>query len=72
MNMLNLAQLWIKDRIQERTSWDGAVLIAAGGSFILLEPLTHVVAYMAIIYGAWTLWKKEETGVNDIHKQNQD
>lgn len=59
MNYLSVAQQWIWDRFKERTSWDGAVLIAAGGTFILLGPLAEIAAYVAIVYGAWTLWKKE-------------
>ena len=59
MNILHIGKQWIIDRAKERTSWDGAILIAAGGSFILLGPLAEVAAYVAVIYGAWTLWKKE-------------
>jgi hypothetical protein len=51
---------WIKDRFFERTSWDGIVLIAAGGAFILLGPLAKLAAYGAIAYGIWTLIKKEK------------
>lgn len=50
---------WLKGRLKERTSLDGAILIAAGGAFIILGPLAKFVAYGAIAYGAWTLWKKE-------------
>lgn len=50
---------WIKDRFIERTTLDGAVLIAAGAAFIILGPLAKVAAYGAIAYGAWTIWKKE-------------
>ena len=51
---------WLIDRVKERTSWDGIVLIAAGGAFIILGPLAKFAAYGAILYGAWTIWKKEK------------
>jgi hypothetical protein len=66
MQMLHIVKSWISDRFKERTSWDGAVLIAAGGSFILLGPLAEVAAYIAIVYGAWTLWKKEGHTVSEL------
>lgn len=60
MDMLKLGKDWIVDRLRERTSWDGAVLIAAGVAYIVLGPLAKVAAYVAIAYGAWTIWKKEK------------
>ena len=49
---------WIKGRLTERTSLDGAVLIAAGAAFIVLGPLAKIAAYGAIAYGIFTLVKK--------------
>lgn len=49
---------WIKGRLKERTSLDGAVLIAAGAAFIVLGPLAKIAAYGAIAYGIWTIVKK--------------
>jgi hypothetical protein len=60
MNMFNLGKAWLTARLKERTSWDGAVLIAAGVAYIVLGPLAKVAAYAAIVYGAWTIWKKEK------------
>lgn len=51
---------WIISRIKERTTWDGTVLIAAGVAFLFVKPIASLVAYGAIVYGAWTLWKKED------------
>ena len=48
---------WIKERFVERTSLDGAMLIAVGVIVLLLGPLAKWAAYAALIYGAWTLWK---------------
>jgi hypothetical protein len=49
---------WLKGRLGERTSLDGAVLIAIGGSVLLLGPLAKWAALGAIGYGIWTLLKK--------------
>lgn len=57
--MFNLGKAWVVARLKERTSWDGAVLIAAGVAYIVLGPLAKIAAYAAIAYGAWTIWKKE-------------
>lgn len=51
---------WIKERFEERTSWDGVVLIGAGVTFLIFKPIASLVAYAAIAYGAWTLYKSEE------------
>jgi hypothetical protein len=50
---------WINARLSERTSLDGIVLIGCGIVFLIFKPLATVVAYGAIAYGAWTLWKTE-------------
>jgi len=50
---------WIKDRIVERTSLDGVVLIAVGGIILLAGPFAKIAAWAAIAYGAWTLVKGE-------------
>jgi len=50
---------WINARLGERTSLDGAVLIGAGIAFLIFKPIASLVAYGAIAYGAWTLWKSE-------------
>ena len=58
--MIELAKIWIMQRIKERTTWDGIVLMVAGVVYLVFEPIATVVAYGAIGYGAWTLWKKEK------------
>lgn len=55
-----MVQKWINARIKERTSLDGVILIVAGVSFLIFKPIASLVAYGAIAYGAWTLWKKED------------
>ena len=51
---------WITTRLNERTTLDGAVLIGAGVAFLIFKPIASLVAYAAIAYGAWTIWKKED------------
>lgn len=60
MDMITLGKAWVIARLKERTSWDGAVMIAAGVAYIVLGPLAKIAAYGAIAYGAWTIWKKEK------------
>ena len=49
---------WIKNRLKERTSWDGVALIALGLMVLFLAPLAKIAAGIAIAYGAWTICKK--------------
>ena len=51
---------FIIDRLNERTTLDGAVLIGAGVAFLIFKPIASLVAYGAIAYGVWTLFKKEK------------
>lgn len=51
---------WIKSRVDERTSWNGAVLIGVGLVILIAGPFAKLAAYAAIAYGAWTIWKKED------------
>lgn len=51
---------WIIARLGERTSLDGAVLIGAGIAFLIFKPIASIVAYGAIAYGAWTIYKRED------------
>ena len=51
---------WLKDRVEERTSWDGTVLIAVGVVVLIAGPLAKLAAWGAIGYGAWTLYKREK------------
>jgi hypothetical protein len=48
---------WILKRFKERTSWDGAALIAVG-LVGLLMPL-DLVSYAAIAWGVVTILKSE-------------
>ena len=50
---------WIKKRLDERTSLDGAVLIGVGLVILIAGPFAKLAAYAAIAYGTWTIWKSE-------------
>ncbi len=52
---------WIKDRVKERTSWDGGALIAIGviGLFFSAIVPFNLICWAAIAWGAWTAWKSE-------------
>jgi len=50
---------WIKNRLTERTTWDGAGLVAVGVIALMFDGLIAYAAYAAIAYGAWTMWKAE-------------
>tara|TARA_B100001287_G_C22637348_1_gene508283 strand:- start:457 stop:618 length:162 start_codon:yes stop_codon:yes gene_type:complete len=50
---------WIKDRLGERTSWDGGVLIAMGIVALMFQGIVTWAAYAAIVYGLWTILKSE-------------
>ena len=50
---------WIKARMAERTSWDGATIIAVSVMVLCATPIVKFLAWPALIYGAWTLYKGE-------------
>ena len=50
---------FITSRLEERTSWDGAMLIAVGLVILIAGPFAKLAAYIAIGYGAWTIYKSE-------------
>ncbi len=49
---------WIKNRIKERTSIDGALLIVTCGSIILLGGIATLLAWPGLIWGIYTLVRK--------------
>jgi hypothetical protein len=58
-NLFEKAKAWISQRIEERTTWDGVILVVAGITYLIFKPLAVLVAYAAIVYGVWTIWKSE-------------
>ena len=50
---------FVKARLAERTSWDGATIIAISVMVLVATPIVKFLAWPALIYGAWTLYKGE-------------
>lgn len=50
---------WIENRLRERSTVDGIVMIAAGAAVIVFSPFAKIIAYAAIVYGAWTVYRQE-------------
>ena len=57
--MLVKAKDWIMARVKERTSLDGLLLVAAGGSVLLFGGLAKLLAWVAVLWGVYTLLKAE-------------
>ena len=53
-----MIKLWIKSRLSERSTTDGVLMVAAGAAIIIFSPLTKLIAYGAIAYGAYTMYRK--------------
>jgi hypothetical protein len=51
---------WIKSRLVERTSWDGAALVAVGLVVLFLGAWATYAAWAAVVWGAWTMWTKDK------------
>ena len=58
-NNMDFLSGWVKDRLPERTTWDGAVCIGLGLLVLFITPLAKIAAGAVIVYGAWTIWKGE-------------
>lgn len=50
---------WIANRLQERSTVDGIVIVAAGAAVIIFSPFAKIIAYGAIAYGIWTIYRQE-------------
>ena len=50
---------WIKSRLEERTSWDGSLIIGLSLSYLLLGGLVDLLAWVALAYGIYTFIAKE-------------
>ena len=51
---------WIKNRVMERTSWDGGALIAVGLVVLFLGPFAKYAAMAAIAWGVLTILKFQD------------
>ena len=50
---------FITSRLEERTTWDGAMIIGLGLIVLIAGPFANAAAFIAIAYGAWTIYKSE-------------
>ena len=50
---------WLKDRCSEMSYWSGASLIALGVLIILGGPFVKLAAWVAVAWGAWSIWHKD-------------
>lgn len=51
---------WLDERLHERTSLDGAILMATGLAILVLGPFAEVMAWIALVYGFWSIVKEED------------
>ena len=51
---------WMKNRVMERTSWDGSALIVVGLVVLFLGPFAKYAALASIVWGVFTIWKAED------------
>ncbi len=59
MDKINLCIAWCKARLAERTSWDGSIIMACAIMVLVAAPIIKFLAWPALIYGAWTVYKEE-------------
>ena len=50
---------WIKARAKEVSSWSGVSLIVLGGLIILGGPFVNLLAWAAVAWGLFSIWKKD-------------
>lgn len=51
---------WIDERIRERTSLDGAILMLTGLAILALGSFAEIMAWIALVYGFWSIVKEED------------
>ena len=59
VSTVNWAIDWLQERMKERTTWDGFTIIVISVLVLSASPLLRYAAWGGLVYGAWTLWKKE-------------
>ena len=59
MEFLNGLWAWIVARLGEPSTWDGFVLVGVALVILLFKPLLNIVAWAALAYGAYRIFKKE-------------
>jgi hypothetical protein len=60
MLSLEFIKGWVKSRLAERTSWDGAMIIGMSLLVLAAAPIVKLLAWPALGFGLWTLAKEEK------------
>jgi len=55
-----MAKTWLQARLSERTTYDGVVIVAICGSYILFDSIITLGAYAGVLYGLWTMWQQQK------------
>lgn len=50
---------WAKERIAERSTWDGSVIVAVSIGAFLTAPFVKYLAVAGLVYGAYRIYEKE-------------
>mgnify|MGYP000343334058 FL=1 len=58
MLQLEYLKAKLKEKVGEVSTWDGAVLIAGGVAVLFVKSIVAYIAYAAILYGAYKIYKK--------------
>jgi hypothetical protein len=48
---------WIENRLKQRSTVDGIIMVVGGAGIIIFSGLAQAIAYAAIAYGAYTIWR---------------
>ena len=59
MDFFNKLVAFCKDRVSERTSWDGVLLILVCGLVLFTGSVAKILAIVGLVYGFWTCYKAE-------------
>jgi hypothetical protein len=59
-SVINYMIDWIQARVNERTTWDGLTIMVISFLALIASPFIRYIAWLGLIYGAWTLWKKDK------------
>lgn len=58
MLQLEYLKAKLKEKVGESSTWDGAVLIAGGVAVLFVKSIVAYIAYAAILYGAYKIYKQ--------------
>lgn len=48
---------WLIERLKQKSTLEGVMFIVAGIVFLMFKSLAVLIAYAAIAYGAWKIYK---------------